>query len=98
MEDSTSTRSFKLPPDPTYGFVGVGVMGYGMAMNLRAKIPEKADFILCEINEARREEFIQECDRKVRIAHSPREVAEQAVSALLSMSMSKSRLCWRIWA
>ncbi|OAP59336.1 hypothetical protein AYL99_06634 [Fonsecaea erecta] len=78
MEDNTAQQPFKLPTDPVYGFVGIGVMGYGMATNLRAKIPQTARFVLCEINETRRAQFLQECKAPVEVAHSPREVAERA--------------------
>ncbi|KIW94004.1 uncharacterized protein Z519_05320 [Cladophialophora bantiana CBS 173.52] len=78
MGDNTAQHSFTIPSNPVYGFVGIGVMGYGMAMNLRAKIPQTAGFVLCEINEARREQFLQECKASVQVAHSPREVAKKA--------------------
>ncbi len=66
--------------EATYGFVGIGVMGYGMATNLRAKIPKSANFVLCEINEARQTQFVEESSGNgpVEIVSSPREVAERA--------------------
>jgi hypothetical protein len=79
MADSTPARSFSLPENPVYGFVGIGVMGYGMAVNLRAKIPESARFVLCEINESRRNQFLEGCKRPVEVASSPKEVAEKSV-------------------
>ena len=54
-------------------------MGYGMARNLRAKIPKSSTLILCEINEKRRDQFVAETEGLIEIAHSPREVAEKAV-------------------
>ncbi|KIW66018.1 hypothetical protein PV04_08226 [Phialophora macrospora] len=78
MGDQTMSEPYKLPENPTYGFVGIGVMGYGMATNLRAKIPQTAKFVLCEINEARRDQFIKECHLPVDVAYSPKEVAEKA--------------------
>lgn len=79
MGEAKGLQSFKLPENPTYGFVGIGVMGYGMAMNLRAKIPESTRFVLCEINEARRDQFLKTCSGSVEVAASPAEVAEKAV-------------------
>jgi 3-hydroxyisobutyrate dehydrogenase len=79
MGYQTTPEPYKLPENPTYGFVGIGVMGYGMATNLRAKIPQTAGFVLCEINEARRDQFIKECNLPVDVAYSPKEVAEKAV-------------------
>jgi len=57
-------------------------MGYGMAANLRAKIPKSSKLIICEINEARREQFFAENKGLLEVARSPREVAEQAVGHL----------------
>ncbi|ETN41461.1 uncharacterized protein HMPREF1541_03397 [Cyphellophora europaea CBS 101466] len=72
--------SIDAPPDATYGFVGIGVMGYGMAMNLRSKIPSTSKFILCEINGTRRDQFINEASAKgkVEVAQSPKELAQLA--------------------
>ncbi|KAH7016675.1 NAD binding domain of 6-phosphogluconate dehydrogenase-domain-containing protein [Ilyonectria destructans] len=64
-----------------YGFIGIGQMGWGMAMNLRAKLPPSNQMIICEVSEARRNQFVKEAEQKagvVSIASSPREVAEQA--------------------
>lgn len=67
-------------PKTTYGFVGIGVMGYGMALNLRSKIPSGSRFLLCEINEARRDQFLSESSSKgsVETVQSPKELAELA--------------------
>ncbi|GAW14360.1 hypothetical protein ANO14919_037620 [Xylariales sp. No.14919] len=63
-----------------YGFIGIGQMGWGMAMNLRQKIPKEAKMVICEISESRRNQFIQKAQTKgvVTVADSPREVAEQS--------------------
>lgn len=68
--------------ESTYGFIGVGVMGWGMALNLRQKLPASAKLVICELSEARRDQFVAEARLKgsVEIAGSPREVASQAVS------------------
>lgn len=68
-------------PNVTYGFIGLGVMGWGMAKNLRAKIPKSAQLIICELVEKRKAQFLAESeDGLVQAAENPREVAEQAVS------------------
>lgn len=64
----------------TIAFIGIGNMGWGMAMNLRAKLPKSSKFIICEINEARRAQFVEEADGLVQVATSPREAAGMAVS------------------
>ncbi|GAP87253.1 putative 3-hydroxyisobutyrate dehydrogenase protein [Rosellinia necatrix] len=66
--------------DVRYGFIGVGQMGWGMAMNLREKIPKEAKMVICEISQTRRDQFVKEAQEKgaVTTADSPREVAEQS--------------------
>ncbi|KAI0470175.1 3-hydroxyisobutyrate dehydrogenase, variant [Xylaria cf. heliscus] len=72
--------SIATDPSIRYGFIGIGVMGWGMAMNLRQKIPKEAKMVICEISERRRDQFIREVQAKglVAVANSPREVAEQS--------------------
>lgn len=67
--------------DLRYGFIGLGQMGWGMAMNLRQKIPSSANLVICEISDSRRNEFLELAKPKgpVSVASSPKEVAEQAV-------------------
>jgi len=77
-----STSETDTPPSVTYGFIGIGVMGFGMAQNLRAKIPKSSTLVLCEINQPRRDQFVAETEGLIKIANSPKEVAEQAVSIL----------------
>lgn len=66
-------------PTGTYGFIGLGIMGFGMAQNLRAKMPMDSTLVVCELVEIRREKFIAETDGLVRVANSPREISEQCV-------------------
>jgi 3-hydroxyisobutyrate/3-hydroxypropionate dehydrogenase len=68
------------PPDTIYGFIGIGVMGYGMAMNLRRKMPPTSKLILCEINQERREEFVREASPNgpIEVAETPMQIAEKA--------------------
>jgi hypothetical protein len=73
-------------PYMTYGFIGIGVMGWGMAKNLRAKIPESAQLVICELVETRRDSFIAETDGLIEAVHTPREVAEKAVSIQILFS------------
>ncbi len=70
-------------PDITYGFIGVGNMGFGMASNIRAKIPASSTLIICELNRARRDEFVANVRGNVKTAETPKELAEKAVSSLL---------------
>ena len=61
-------------------------MGWGMAQNLRVKMPKEYTLVICELVEARREKFIAEVEGLIVVAKSPREVAERAVSINLSYS------------
>jgi hypothetical protein len=81
MTTNTETSGHDTPPSVTYGFIGIGVMGFGMAQNLRSKIPKNETLVLCEINQPRRDQFVTENPGPIKIANSPKEVAELAVSA-----------------
>lgn len=63
-----------------YGFIGLGVMGWGMANNLRSKLPKASSFVVCELVKSRRDEWVAQAPGVVSVANSPREVAEQSVS------------------
>ena len=69
-------------------------MGYGMAQNLRAKIPKSSSLVICELVEKRRDQFVAETQGLLKVAHSPREVAEQAVwhKTLLDLHSTEIRL------
>lgn len=65
----------------TYGFIGLGNMGYGMAMNLRQKIPVASKLIICELVQERCASFVAaNKSSSVAVAKTPREVAQQSVS------------------
>ncbi|KAJ1324655.1 3-hydroxyisobutyrate/3-hydroxypropionate dehydrogenase [Microdochium nivale] len=64
-----------------YGFIGIGQMGWGMALNIRKKIPASAKMVICEVSGARRNAFIEQVEatgQRVEAAQTPREVAERA--------------------
>jgi hypothetical protein len=79
MSATNNTSAQNAPPSVTYGFIGLGVMGYGMAKNLRSKIPKSSTLVICELVEKRRGQFVAETEGLLKVAHSPNEVAEQAV-------------------
>ncbi|KAK3075842.1 hypothetical protein LTS18_013969, partial [Coniosporium uncinatum] len=64
----------------TWGFIGLGQMGYRMAKNLSAKLPKEDTLYINDVNKAAMEAFKKEiaADADVKIASSPREVAENA--------------------
>ncbi|KAJ3547162.1 hypothetical protein NM208_g1653 [Fusarium decemcellulare] len=71
-------------PAKSYGFIGLGIMGRGMAKNLRAKIPAESVLHICEVNKPRQNEFLESTAGKVRAAESPREII-QASDIIITM-------------
>lgn len=66
----------------SYGFIGLGQMGYGMAQNLRRKTHPASRFIICELDAHRRNQFMEETEGVVEVADTPAAVAEQSVRSL----------------
>jgi 3-hydroxyisobutyrate dehydrogenase-like beta-hydroxyacid dehydrogenase len=66
----------------SFGFVGLGAMGYPMATQLRRKLPSSTPLSIFDLDKAVLQRFVQEYERfgEVHIAASSREVAERAVS------------------
>ncbi|PLB33901.1 putative dehydrogenase [Aspergillus candidus] len=83
--------------DDTWGFVGLGQMGYHMAKNLRAKIPAADTLVIRDVNEETAARFVEEARKeaqsngagedtaKVLIAQDAREVAEQSSVMITSL-------------
>lgn len=63
-----------------YGFIGLGVMGWGMANNLRARLSESSSLCVCEISKARLDQWLAQAPGPVSVATTPKEVAEHSVS------------------
>ncbi|RFU27069.1 hypothetical protein B7463_g9272, partial [Scytalidium lignicola] len=63
-------------PVATYGFIGLGNMGFHMAGNLHSKLPPGAKLIVCEIVEATLKRFLEQTP-SVESAANPREIAEK---------------------
>lgn len=64
----------------SFGFIGLGIMGWGMAKNLRAKIPTASVLNVCEINKPRLDEFVSSTPGKIQVCDSPLEVVQSSVS------------------
>jgi hypothetical protein len=76
---ATATTSDTTPPEVTCGFIGLGVMGFGMAQNLRSKTPKSSSLVICELVQDRRDKLAAETQGLIEVANSPKEVAEKAV-------------------
>ncbi|GJN79921.1 hypothetical protein PLIIFM63780_003445 [Purpureocillium lilacinum] len=61
-----------------YGFIGLGVMGWGMANNLRTKIPALATLCVCEISDERLIKWLAQAPGPVSVASNPKAVVEQS--------------------
>jgi len=61
--------------------VGLGMMGYGMAMNIRKKIPSSSKLYIFDISKAALEKFVSEYSSagEIIIASSSKEVVDNAV-------------------
>jgi len=66
-------------PGVTYGFIGIGVMGFPMAQNLRKRMPSSSRLIICEIDKSVVDKFLLETQPtdNISAASTPKEVAEQ---------------------
>lgn len=64
----------------TFGFIGIGNMGWGMARNVAQKMPPSSTLVVYDVDTARLNEFISAAGAHVQIAESPRQVSEQSVS------------------
>lgn len=62
-----------------FGFIGLGVMGFGMANNLRSKIPSSSQVCICEIVRERQDQWLRQAPAEVVTASTPAGVAEQSV-------------------
>ncbi|KAL1979284.1 hypothetical protein VTN96DRAFT_6312 [Rasamsonia emersonii] len=89
----SSRRAFSttLQRDATWGFIGLGNMGYPMAKNLRAKIPASDTLIIRDVNKDVMQRFVEETKTagSVEIADNPREVAEKAETIITSLPEPK---------
>lgn len=78
-ETTTSNATMPTPPDATYGFIGLGNMGYGMAKNVREKIPASSKLIVCELVTSQRDKFVKEVEGDLETAETPKEIGERCV-------------------
>ncbi|PVH81136.1 hypothetical protein DL98DRAFT_625978 [Cadophora sp. DSE1049] len=64
----------------TYGFIGLGQMGHGMAKNIRQKIPENCNLVIYDVREEAMTDFMNNFGNgsNTLAATSPKQVAELA--------------------
>jgi len=71
-------QEWKLP-NVTYGFIGIGVMGFPMAQNLRRRIPPSSKLVICEVNKPAVDKFLSEThpNDNITAVSNPKEIAQQ---------------------
>jgi len=70
-----------------YGFVGLGQMGYPMAMNLLKKTTPQSSLSIFDVSTSSLSRFMNEASTirdapRITVASSPKDLAEQSVSPL----------------
>lgn len=64
------------------GFIGLGIMGYPMAVNLISKLPDTSKLYVYDISAKTLTKLQEETSaRKVQISECSKEVAEKSVSS-----------------
>ena len=64
---------------PALGFIGLGVMGYPMAVNLLKKLETRTKLHVYDVSSQVLDNFEQEAPNLVSICSSAREVTERSV-------------------
>jgi len=82
-----------------FGFVGLGQMGYPMALNLLRKSTPTSTFTIYDVNPLSLSRFVNEASTldnvpKVHVAHTPRDVASRSV--LLPSSLIRAHAASRM--
>ncbi|KAH7063333.1 NAD binding domain of 6-phosphogluconate dehydrogenase-domain-containing protein [Macrophomina phaseolina] len=81
-------RCFSTSPanQATWGFIGLGRMGYPMAKNLRAKLPKNDTLVVHDVNTKATASFANEVGQQgVHVAADVREVAEKSETIITAL-------------
>lgn len=78
-------------PTATYGYIGIGVMGFPMAQNLRRRIPKSSKMIINEINKSAVDKFLSETqpNENITAVSTAKEVAQQADIIITMLPVGK---------
>lgn len=78
--------------------LGLGVMGYSMAVNLRSKMDSSATLLICDINEAALEKFQKQMAGKgpIEVVKTGKEAASRAV-CLISFHQAPTKQPRYMW-
>ncbi|KAJ9643671.1 hypothetical protein H2204_001816 [Knufia peltigerae] len=79
-------------PNVNYGFIGIGRMGFPMALNVRAKMPSGSKLVVCDVDQSQVERFLHQSKSlgPVEAASCPKEVAEQCDVIITSLPPGKA--------
>ncbi|KAH8689055.1 3-hydroxyisobutyrate dehydrogenase, variant [Talaromyces proteolyticus] len=64
-------------PQVTYGFIGIGNMGFPMAQHLRRHLADGLTLVICDVVESITKKFVAETPGKIEVAKTPKEVAQK---------------------
>lgn len=83
----------------SFGFIGIGNMGWHMAMNILKKMNSDSHMTICDVNSARVAQMLdaglQIAPHRVDSAKSPMEVVEKAVGAHYNVLISTAETSHR---
>ncbi|RFU26829.1 hypothetical protein B7463_g9512, partial [Scytalidium lignicola] len=81
-------------PENTIAFIGLGVMGYSMAVNLRIRMDPSATLLICDINETAIEKFQKQMVGKgpIEVVKTGKEAASRADMIITMLPGSKQVL------
>ena len=75
-----------------FGFIGIGCMGWHMAMNIAKKITSDSTLTICDIDSERVDHFITAATPvtpgQLQTAKTPKEVAEASVGIFLPLELN----------
>ncbi|OIW29037.1 hypothetical protein CONLIGDRAFT_598876 [Coniochaeta ligniaria NRRL 30616] len=78
-------------PADTVAFIGIGVMGYPMAKNLRAGLPKEKTLLVCDVSKEALDRFVQETEGQgpVEIINNGFEAAKAANTVITMLPGSE---------
>ncbi|KAF8971173.1 6-phosphogluconate dehydrogenase [Flammula alnicola] len=81
MDHSQEPRNNMVVLPKTFGWIGLGAMGFPMALQLRAKVPPESVLYVYDVDGSAMDRFIEatkECNSKVMVVSNAREVTERS--------------------
>jgi 3-hydroxyisobutyrate/3-hydroxypropionate dehydrogenase len=79
-------------PETTVAFIGIGVMGYSMAVNLRSKLPSSQHLLICDVSQQLLDKFTKEnsSEGPVEVIPSGYEAVQRANTVITMLPTASS--------